>query len=89
MKDPNLTATDLVESDFFGRRFAIRQERQGQMLSLRGRSITSSLLQQELFQKKGVAVPKTLDEMVAPPRSSPTPRTVPSVSSGAACRNAT
>ena len=60
MKDPNLTAPDLVESDFSAGRPALRQERQGRRCSrCRGRSTTSSsITTRRSSQKKGVAVPE-------------------------------
>ena len=65
MKDPNLTAPDLVESDFSAAGLQYAKNDKGQMLSLPW-SVDYFILyyNKELFQKKGVAVPKTLDEMV-------------------------
>ncbi len=66
MKDPNLTAPDLKVDDFSagGRQFA--QNEKGEMRSLPW-SVDYFILywNKELFAKKGVAVPKTMDEMVA------------------------
>jgi multiple sugar transport system substrate-binding protein len=66
MKDPNLTAPDLTVDDFSagGRLFA--QNEKGEMRSLPW-SVDYFILywNKELFAKKGVALPKTLDEMVA------------------------
>jgi len=64
LKDPNLTAPDLVESDFTAAGLAYAKNDKGQMLSLPW-SVDYFILyyNKELFQKKGVAVPKTLDEM--------------------------
>ncbi|MBV8835155.1 MAG: extracellular solute-binding protein, partial [Alphaproteobacteria bacterium] len=66
MKDPTLTAPDLVESDFSAAGLQYAKNDKGQMLSLPW-SVDYFILyyNKELFQKKGVAVPKTLDEMVA------------------------
>src|SRR5712672_3477028 len=66
MKDPNLTARDLVESDFSAAGLQYAKNDKGQMLSLPW-SVDYFILyyNKELFQKKGVAVPKTFDEMVA------------------------
>ncbi|EJN10791.1 ABC-type sugar transport system, periplasmic component [Bradyrhizobium sp. YR681] len=66
MKDPNLTAPDLVESDFSAAGLQYAKNGKGQMLSLPW-SVDYFILyyNKELFEKKGVAVPKTLDEMVA------------------------
>ena len=66
MKDPNLTAPDLVESDFSAAGLQYAKNDKGQMLSLPW-SVDYFILyyNKELFQKKGVAVPKTFDEMVA------------------------
>src|SRR5882757_9129562 len=66
MKDPTLTAPDLVESDFSAAGLSYSKNDKGQMLSLPW-SVDYFILyyNKELFQKKGVAVPKTLDEMNA------------------------
>src|SRR3954470_7862920 len=66
MKDPTLTAPDLVESDFSAAGLQYARNDKGQMLSLPW-SVDYFILyyNKELFEKKGVAVPKTLDEMVA------------------------
>ncbi len=65
MKDPTLTAPDLVESDFSAAGLQYAKNDKGQMLSLPW-SVDYFILyyNKEMFQKKGVAVPKTLDEMV-------------------------
>ena len=66
MKDPNLTAPDLTVDDFSagGQQFA-RNEK-GEMHSLPW-SVDYFILywNKEMFAKKGVALPKTFDEMVA------------------------
>src|SRR5579859_7859779 len=66
MKDPSLTASDLVESDFSAAGLQYAKNDKGQMLSLPW-SVDYFILyyNKELFAKKGVALPKTLDEMVA------------------------
>ena len=66
MKDPSLTAPDLVESDFSAAGLQYAKNDKGQMHSLPW-SVDYFILyyNKELFQKKGVAVPKTFDEMVA------------------------
>ena len=66
MKDPNLTAPDLVESDFSAAGLQYAKNDKGQMLSLPW-SVDYFILyyNKELFEKKGVAVPKTFDEMLA------------------------
>src|SRR2546423_10780919 len=66
IKDPNLTAPDLVESDFSAAGLQYAKNDKGQMLSLPW-SVDYFILyyNKELFQKKGVAVPKTFDEIVA------------------------
>src|SRR5258708_6018347 len=66
MKDPALTAPDLVEGDFSAAGLEYAKNDKGQMLSLPW-SVDYFILyyNKELFQKKGVAVPKTFDEMVA------------------------
>src|SRR5437588_11239989 len=66
MKDPNLTAPDLVESDFSAAGLQYAKTDKGQMLSLPW-SVDYFILyyNKELFQKKGVAIPKTFDEMLA------------------------
>jgi len=65
MKDPNLTPPDLVESDFSTAGLQYAKNDKGQMLSLPW-SVDYFILyyNKELFEKKGVAVPKTLEEMV-------------------------
>src|SRR6478609_8953807 len=66
LKDPNLTAPDLTVDDFSagGRQFA--QNDKGEMHSLPW-SVDYFILywNKELFAKKGVALPKTFDEMAA------------------------
>src|SRR6266851_242502 len=64
LKDPNLTAPDLVESDFSAAGLQYAKNDKGQMLSLPW-SVDYFILyyNKELFQKKGVALPKTFDEM--------------------------
>jgi multiple sugar transport system substrate-binding protein len=66
MKDPSLTAPDLVESDFSAAGLSYAKNDKGQMLSLPW-SVDYFILyyNKEVFEKKGVAVPKTLDEMNA------------------------
>ncbi|MGY0575293.1 ABC transporter substrate-binding protein [Bradyrhizobium sp. RDM12] len=66
LKDPTLTAPDLVESDFSAAGLQYARNDKGQMLSLPW-SVDYFILyyNKELFEKKGVAVPKTLDEMAA------------------------
>ena len=66
MKDPNLTAPDLVESDFSAAGLAYAKNDKGRMLSLPW-SVDYFILyyNKEVFEKKGVAIPKTLDEMNA------------------------
>ncbi len=65
MKDPNLTAPDLVESDFSAAGLKYAKNDKGQLLSLPW-SVDYFILyyNKELFAKKGVSVPKTLDEMI-------------------------
>jgi multiple sugar transport system substrate-binding protein len=65
MKDPNLTMPDLVESDFSAAGLQYAKNDKGQMLSLPW-SVDYFILyyNKEMFEKKGIAVPKTLDEMV-------------------------
>jgi multiple sugar transport system substrate-binding protein len=66
MKDPNLTAPDLVENDFSAAGLSYAKNDKGQMLSLPW-SVDYFILyyNKEVFEKKGVSVPKTLDEMNA------------------------
>ncbi|MEA2876772.1 MAG: multiple sugar transport system substrate-binding protein [Hyphomicrobiales bacterium] len=66
MKDPNLTAPDLKESDFSAAGLSYSKNDKGQMLSLPW-SVDYFILyyNKEIFQKAGVQVPKTLDEMNA------------------------
>ncbi|MEQ1614897.1 MAG: sugar ABC transporter substrate-binding protein [Hyphomicrobiaceae bacterium] len=64
MKDPNLTAPDLAESDFSAAGLAYAKNDKGQMLSLPW-SVDYFILyyNKEIFEKNKVQVPKTLDEM--------------------------
>src|ERR1700757_2092310 len=64
LKAPNLPPPDLVESDFSAAGLQYAKNDKGQMLSLPW-SVDYFILyyNKELFQKKGVEVPKTLDEM--------------------------
>ncbi len=66
MKDPNLTAPDLVESDFSAAGLSYAKNDKGQLLSLPW-SVDYFILyyNKEIFQKKGVAIPKNFDEMIA------------------------
>jgi multiple sugar transport system substrate-binding protein len=66
MKDPNLTAPDLTESDFSAAGLQFAKPDNGPMHSLPW-SVDYFILyyNKEIFAKKGVAVPKTFDEMVA------------------------
>jgi multiple sugar transport system substrate-binding protein len=66
MKDPNLTAPDLAESDFSAAGLSYAKNDKGQLLSLPW-SVDYFILyyNKEIFAKAGVAVPKTLDEMNA------------------------
>lgn len=66
MKDPSLTAPDLVESDFSAAGLSYAKNDKGQMLSLPW-SVDYFILyyNKEIFAKKGLSVPKTLDEMIA------------------------
>jgi multiple sugar transport system substrate-binding protein len=59
MKDPNLTAPDLVESDFRPRAFPHAKNGRGAVASLPW-SVDYFILyyNKEIFQKKGVAIPK-------------------------------
>ena len=64
LQDPSLTLPDLVESDFSAAGLQYARNDKGQMLSLPW-SVDYFILyyNKDLFQKKGVEVPKTLDEM--------------------------
>lgn len=64
MKNPNLTAPDLVESDFSAAGLSYAKNDKGQMLSLPW-SVDYFILyyNKEIFEKNKVQVPKTLDEM--------------------------
>ena len=66
MKDPALTTPDLVDTDFSAAGLQYAKNDKGEMHSLPW-SVDYFILyyNKELFQKKGVAVPKTLDEMLA------------------------
>src|SRR6188768_2917298 len=63
MKDPTLTAPDLVESDFSAAGLSYAKNDKGQMLSLPW-SVDYFILyyNKEIFAKAGVQPPKTLDE---------------------------
>jgi multiple sugar transport system substrate-binding protein len=65
MADPKLTAPDLVESDFSAAGLQYAKDDKARMLSLPW-SVDYFILyyNKEMFAKKGVEVPKTLDEMV-------------------------
>src|SRR6201984_2951411 len=65
MKDPRLTTPDLNESDFSAAGLAYARDDKGRMLSLPW-SVDYFILyyNKEMFAEKGIAVPKTLDEMV-------------------------
>ena len=65
MKDPNLTAPDLVPGDFSAAGLTYASNDKGRMFSLPW-SVDYFILyyNKELLAKKGVEVPKTLDEMV-------------------------
>ena len=64
LKDPNLTASDLTESDFSAGGLQFAKNDKGEMHSLPW-SVDYFILywNKELFEKKGVALPKTFDEM--------------------------
>jgi multiple sugar transport system substrate-binding protein len=64
MKDPNLTAPDLTVDDFSAGGLQFAQNEKGEMHSLPW-SVDYFILywNKELFAKKGVALPKTFDEM--------------------------
>ncbi|MGY2986707.1 ABC transporter substrate-binding protein [Bradyrhizobium sp. USDA 4508] len=64
LKDPSMTPPHLVESDFSAAGLQYARNDKGQMLSLPW-SVDYFILyyNKELFQKKGVEVPKTLEEM--------------------------
>jgi multiple sugar transport system substrate-binding protein len=66
MKDPSLTAPDLVESDFSAAGLQYAKNDRGEMRSLPW-SVDYFILywNKELFAKKGIAFPKTFDEMAA------------------------
>jgi multiple sugar transport system substrate-binding protein len=66
MKDPNLTAPDLKVEDFSAGGLQFAQNDKGQMHSLPW-SVDYFILyyNKEMFAKKGVSVPKTMDEMAA------------------------
>jgi multiple sugar transport system substrate-binding protein len=66
MKDPNLTAPDLTVDDFSAGGLRFAQNEKGEMRSLPW-SVDYFILywNKELFAKKGVELPKTMDELVA------------------------
>ncbi len=90
LKDPNLTAPDLVEGDFSPGGLQFAKNDKGELHSLPW-SVDYFILywNKEMFQKKGVALPETLEEMASPPRSSPIRRRGSTASSGAACATPT
>jgi multiple sugar transport system substrate-binding protein len=66
IKDPSLTAPDLVESDFSAAGLQYAKNDKGELRSLPW-SVDYFILywNKEIFAKKGVAFPKTFDEMAA------------------------
>ena len=64
MKDPTLTAPDLTADDFSAGGLQFARDEKGEMHSLPW-SVDYFILyyNKELFEKKGVAVPKTFDDM--------------------------
>ena len=66
LKDPNLTTSDLTEGDFSAAGLQFAKTEKGELRSLPW-SVDYFILywNKEIFQKKGVAVPTTFDEMVA------------------------
>lgn len=66
MKDTNLAAADLVESDFSAAGLAFAKNEKGELRSLPW-SVDYFILyyNKDIFQKKGVALPQTLEEMAA------------------------
>ncbi|MCX7317603.1 MAG: sugar ABC transporter substrate-binding protein [Hyphomicrobiales bacterium] len=66
MKDPNLTASDLTESDFSAAGLKYAKDDKGRLLSLPW-SVDYFILyyNKEMFEKKNIAVPKTFEEMAA------------------------
>ena len=66
MKDPNLTTPDLTVDDFSAGGLRFAQNEKGEMHSLPW-SVDYFILywNKELFAKKGVELPKTIDELVA------------------------
>ena len=65
LKDPNLTTSDLTEGDFSAAGLQFAKTDKGELRSLPW-SVDYFILywNKEIFQKKGVQVPKTFDEMV-------------------------
>lgn len=66
MKDPNLTAPDLKVDDFSAGGLQFAQNEKGEMHSLPW-SVDYFILyyNKEMFAKKGISVPKTMEEMAA------------------------
>jgi multiple sugar transport system substrate-binding protein len=66
MKDPNLTAPDLVESDFSAAGVTFAKTEKGELRSLPW-SVDYFILywNKEIFARKGAKLPETLDEMAA------------------------
>ena len=90
INDASMAAPDLDFGDFAkgGLNYAIEPD--GRVMSLPlNLDPWVVYYNKELFQKKGVAVPKTMDEMVAAAGNSPTPKKAPLALSGAACATST
>ena len=91
MKDPNLTAPDLVESDFSAAGLQYAKNDKGQMLSLPW-SVDYFILyyNKELFAEEGRRRSEDASTRWSrPPRSSPIPRKASTASSAAACATPT
>src|SRR5881275_822656 len=86
MKDPTLTAPDLVESDFSAAGLQYAKNDKGQMLSLPW-SVDYFILYttRSCSRRKASRCRRRWTRWSRLPKSSPTPRTAPSGSSGAAC----
>src|ERR1700712_6080214 len=90
MKDPNLTAPDLVESDFSAAGLQYAKNDKGQMLSLPW-SVDYFILytKKSWFQRRASRCRRRSTRWSWPPKNSPTPRTAPSASSDVACATPT
>ena len=92
MKDPNLTAPDLVESDFSaaGLQYAKNDKGADAVAAVVGRLLHPLLQQGDVRRRRASPFPKTFDEMVAAAEKLTDAKAKASTaSSGAACATPT